>query len=127
MGEPVRIYDLASRVVELSGLALRDERNPHGDIEIKVTGLRPGEKLYEELLIGDNPKPTQHPRILKAQEKFMPWEQLQGELHSLNLALSVSDVAEIREFLQKAVTEYQPSDEVVDWVYLERERQSSND
>jgi FlaA1/EpsC-like NDP-sugar epimerase len=126
MGEPVRIYDLASRVVELSGLSLRDERNPHGDITIKVTGLRPGEKLYEELLIGDNPKPTQHPRILKAQEKFVPWEQLQGQLHSLNLALSVNDVPLIRSFLQKLVTGYQPSDEVVDWVHLEQERQATN-
>ena len=126
MGEPVRIYDLAARIVELSGLTLRDERNPYGDIEIKVTGLRPGEKLYEELLIGDNPKPTQHPRILKAQEKFMPWEQLQGELHSLNLALSVNDVPLIRSFLQKLVTGYQPSDEVVDWVHLEQERQAAD-
>ena len=123
MGEPVRIYDLASRIVELSGLTLRNERNPYGDIEIKVTGLRPGEKLYEELLIGDNPKPTQHPRILKAHEKFVPWEQLQGHLHSLNLALSVNDVPLIRSFLKKLVTGYQPSDEVVDWVYLEQERQ----
>jgi FlaA1/EpsC-like NDP-sugar epimerase len=126
MGEPVRIYDLATRIVELSGLSLRNERNPHGDIEIKVTGLRPGEKLYEELLIGDNPKPTQHPRILKAHEKFVPWEQLQGQLHSLNLALSVNDVPLIRSFLQKLVTGYQPSDEVVDWVHLEQERQAAD-
>jgi FlaA1/EpsC-like NDP-sugar epimerase len=126
MGEPVRIYDLASRIVELSGFTLREEKNPHGDIEIKVTGLRPGEKLYEELLIGDNPKPTQHPRILKAQEKFVPWERLEGQLHSLNLALSVNDVPLIRSFLQKLVTGYQPSDEVVDWVYLEQERQATD-
>ena len=126
MGEPVRIYDLATRIVELSGLSLRDERNPHGDIEIKVTGLRPGEKLYEELLIGDNPKPTQHPRILKAQEKFVPWEQLQGQLHSLNLALSVNDAPLIRSFLQKLGTGYQPSGEVVDWVHLEQERQAAD-
>ena len=126
MGEPVRIYDLASRVVELSGLSLRDERNPHGDITIKVTGLRPGEKLYEELLIGDNPKPTQHPRILKAHEKFVPWEQLHRQLDSLNLALSVNDAPLIRSFLQKLVTGYQPSDQVVDWVHLEQERQAAD-
>ena len=124
MGEPVRIYDLASRIVELSGLTLRNERNPKGDIEIKVTGLRPGEKLYEELLIGDNPEPTQHPRIMKAQEKFIPWEQLQGQLNSLNLALSVNDVPVIRSFLQQLVSGYKPSGEVVDWVYLAQERQS---
>jgi FlaA1/EpsC-like NDP-sugar epimerase len=126
MGEPVRIYDLATRIVELSGLSLRNERNPQGDIEIKVTGLRPGEKLYEELLIGDNSMPTQHPRILKAQEKFVPWEQLQGQLHSLNLALSVNDAPLIRSFLQKLVAGYQPSDEVVDWVHLEQERQATD-
>ena len=126
MGEPVRIYDLASRIVELSGLTIRNERNPHGDIEIQVTGLRPGEKLYEELLIGDNAKPTQHPRILKAHEKFIPWEKLQEQINSLNLALSVNDVHLIRYFLQKLVTGYQPSDEVVDWVYLEQERQAAD-
>jgi len=126
MGEPVRIYDLACRIVELSGLTLRNEKNLQGDIEIKVTGLRPGEKLYEELLIGDDPKPTQHPRILKAHEKFIPWDQLQGHLHSLNLALSVNDVPVIRSFLQQLVPGYQPSDEVVDWVYLEQERQALN-
>ena len=105
MGEPVRIYDLASRIVELSGLMLRNERTPHGDIEIKITGLRPGEKLYEELLIGENPEPTQHPRIMKSHEKFIPWDLLQGQLHSLNLALSVNDVPLIRNFLQKIVIE----------------------
>jgi FlaA1/EpsC-like NDP-sugar epimerase len=126
MGEPVRIYDLATRIVKLSGLSLRNDSNPHGDIEIKVTGLRPGEKLYEELLTGDNPKPTQHPRILRAQEKFMPWEQLHGKLDSLNLALSVNDVPLIRSFLQKLVTGYQPSDEVVDWVHLEQKRQATD-
>jgi len=125
MGEPVRIYDLASRIVELSGLTLRDELNPQGDIEIKVTGLRPGEKLFEELLIGDNPKPTQHPRILKAHEKFVSWEQLQGQLNSLNLALSVNDVPVIRSFLQQLVMGYQPNGEVVDWVHLAQERQSA--
>jgi len=124
MGEPVRIFDLASRIVKLSGLTLRDERNPQGDIEIKVTGLRPGEKLFEELLIGDNPKPTQHPRILKAHERFVPWEQLQGQLNSLKLALSVNDVPMIRNFLQQLVTGYQPSGEVVDWVHLAQECQS---
>jgi FlaA1/EpsC-like NDP-sugar epimerase len=124
MGKPVRIFDLASRILELSGLTIRNDRNPQGDIEIKVTGLRPGEKLYEELLIGDNPKPTQHPRILKAHEKFIPWEQLQEQLHLLKLALSVNDVPVIRGFLQKLVTGYQLTEAVVDWVYLEQGRQA---
>ncbi len=126
MGEPVRIYDLASRIVELSGLTLKSDKNPQGDIEIKVTGLRPGEKLYEELLIGDNPNPTQHPRILKAQEKFVPWHQLQGQLHSLNLAVSMNDVAVIRSSLQLLVNGYQPSGKVVDWVHMAQERKSAD-
>ena len=125
MGEPVRIYDLAKRIVELSGLKLRDEENMNGDIEIKITGMRPGEKLYEELLIGENPESTQHPRILKAHEKFVPWEQLQGQLLSLNLALSVNDVPVIRSLLQQLVVGYQPSGDIVDWVHLALERQSA--
>jgi FlaA1/EpsC-like NDP-sugar epimerase len=115
----VRIYDLASRIVELSGLKLRNEKNPLGDIEIKITGLRPGEKLYEELLIGDNTETTQHPRILKAHEKFIPFGQLQGQLNSLNLALSANDVPTIRRFLQQLVAGYKPDNKIVDWVYLE--------
>jgi FlaA1/EpsC-like NDP-sugar epimerase len=72
MGQSVKIIDLARRMIELSGLNVKDELNPDGDIEIEITGLRPGEKLYEELLIGDNPKPTSHPRIMKAHEEFIP-------------------------------------------------------
>ena len=125
MGQPVRIHDLASRIVELSGLTLKNEDNPHGDIEIAVTGLRPGEKLFEELLIGDNPKPTQHPRIMKAHETFLPWDQLQGKLNALELAMSVNDVPVLRGFLQQLVPGYQPSGEVVDWVHLALEREAA--
>ena len=126
MGEPVRIYDLANQIVNLSGLNLKNKSNPQGDIEIKITGLRPGEKLYEELLIGDNPIHTKHPRVLKAHEKFIPWDQLQGKLHSLNLALSVNDVPMIRNFLQQLVNGYQQINEVVDWVHLEQDRQANS-
>ena len=80
MGQPVKIYDLAKRMIELSGLSLRDDRTPDGDIEIVITGLRPGEKLYEELLIGDNPMPTDHPRIMKAQEDFLSYSELNNNL-----------------------------------------------
>jgi FlaA1/EpsC-like NDP-sugar epimerase len=125
MGQPVRIHDLASHIVELSGLTLKNEDNPHGDIEIAVTGLRPGEKLFEELLIGDNPKPTQHPRIMKAHEAFLPWDQLQGKLNALELAMSVNDVPVLRGFLQQLVPGYQPSGEVVDWVHLALEREAA--
>jgi FlaA1/EpsC-like NDP-sugar epimerase len=125
MGEPVRIYDLASRIVELSGLTLSTAENPNGDIEIAVTGLRPGEKLYEELLIGDNPKPTQHARIMKAHEEFMPWAELQGRLNSLHSAMSANDVPVLREILQHLVLGYQPNGDVVDWVHLELAREAS--
>ena len=124
MGQPVRIADLARRMVELSGLSVRDDDNPEGDIEIAITGLRPGEKLFEELLIGENPVPTQHPRIMKAQEPFLPWAQLQQSLGALQVAKGVNDVALIRGLLQQLVSGYRPTGEVVDWVYLAQEREA---
>ena len=124
MGQPVKIIDLARRMVELSGLSVRDEARPDGDIEIAVTGLRPGEKLYEELLIGDNPKPTQHARIMKAHEQFLPWAQLEQKLNALSIAMSVNDVPVIRGMLQQLVSGYQPSGEVVDWVHMAQEREA---
>lgn len=118
MGQPVKIMGLARRMVELSGLTVRDELNPSGDIELTVTGLRPGEKLYEELLIGDNPLPTNHPRIMKAHEDFLSWNVLQDKLTQLGLALEVNDVPSIRSQLKDLVSGYQPDGEVVDWVWL---------
>jgi FlaA1/EpsC-like NDP-sugar epimerase len=118
MGEPVKIIDLAKRMVELSGLALQDEANPNGDIAIAVTGLRPGEKLYEELLIGDNPLPTNHPRIMKAHEDFLTWDALQGKLTELVVALDTNNVPVMRALLKEMVPGYQPEGEVVDWVWM---------
>ncbi|WP_234408122.1 polysaccharide biosynthesis protein [Polynucleobacter difficilis] len=109
MGEPVRIYDLATKMVYLSGLLVKDEARPHGDIEIKITSLRSGEKLYEELLIGDNPQSTVHPKIMKAHEEFLSWGDLQKELEKLNLALESSDARLIKETLKKLVPGYQPN------------------
>ena len=120
MGEPVKIYDLARRMVELSGLRVRDEKCPEGDIEIKITGLRPGEKLYEELLIGNNPMPTQHQRILKANEEFIPWSELQSQLHTLQIATENNDVEMIRSLLEQLIDGYQPQEQIVDWVYREQ-------
>lgn len=108
MGEPVRIIDLAARMVELSGLSLCNAQNPDGDIEIEIIGLRPGEKLYEELLIGDNPKPTQHPRIMQAQEDYLPWPTLLLEIQSLIGALQRQDTAGLRVLLSRLVSGYQP-------------------
>ncbi len=113
MGEPVRIYDLAVKMTYLSGLLVRDEAHPHGDIDIKVTGLRPGEKLYEELLIGDNPQPTAHPKIIKAHEEFLSWDNLQKELERLNFALDATDDKLIKEMLKKLVPGYQPNSDTV--------------
>ena len=121
MGQPVKIMDLARRMVELSGLTVKDEQNPEGDIEIEITGLRPGEKLYEELLIGDNPKPTMHPRIMKAQEEFIPWVEFESKLTALEMALNVNDVSVIRLMMEQLVLGYIPSDAILDWVYLEQE------
>ncbi len=106
MGEPVRIMDLARRMVELSGLSVRDEVNVGGDIEIAITGLRPGEKLYEELLIGDNPSPTTHPRIMKAHEDYLTWPVLEVHLQTLRRAADSSDVPAIKAVLRACVHGY---------------------
>ena len=121
MGQPVKIMDLARRMIELSGLIVRDEQNPDGDVEIEITGLRPGEKLYEELLIGDNPQSTLHPRIMRAQEEFIPWGEFEHKLKSLEIALNLNDVGVISLMLQQLVAGYLPSDTIMDWVYLEQE------
>lgn len=124
MGQPVKILDLARRMVDLSGLTVRDEAQPDGDIAIEVTGLRPGEKLYEELLIGENPQPTLHPRIMKAHEEFISWPVLEEKLAALQMALNVNDVGIIRIMMKELVSGYTPSDEIVDWVYLEQEAEA---
>lgn len=110
MGSPVRILDLARRMLHLSGLVERTAEHPAGDIEIAITGLRPGEKLYEELLIGDDPQPTAHPRIMKAHEPFFAWSELAPALESLEVAARANDTEAIRSFLQEHVHGYQPAD-----------------
>ncbi|WP_370451518.1 polysaccharide biosynthesis protein [Buttiauxella sp. B2] len=117
MGEPVKIIDLAHRMVTLSGLTVRDEHHPDGDIEIKTTGLRPGEKLFEELLIGENVSVTQHPRILTANEVMLPWEELNDYIEELNIACSHFDQKRIRELLLKAPTGFKPTDEICDVIW----------
>lgn len=109
MGQPVKIYDLAKRMVELSGLSVKNPETGSGDIEIVVTGLRPGEKLYEELLIGENPTSTPHPRIMMAREDFLPWEALQAELALLQQGLAKDDFQVLVGQLQRLVNGYQPS------------------
>ena len=114
MGEPVRIADLARRMIDLSGLTVRSDDNPEGDIELSVTGLRPGEKLYEELLIGDNPETTQHPRIMKAREDFIFWPELSKRLKVLDAALDRNDIPAARMMLAELVSGYASTGEVTD-------------
>jgi FlaA1/EpsC-like NDP-sugar epimerase len=124
MGQSVKIIDLARRMIQLSGLTVKDEENLDGDIAIEIMGLRPGEKLFEEVLISDNPENTKHPRILKAFEDFIPWLQLESKLNALKIALSVNDADLIRSMMQELVDGYAPSDGIVDWVHLEREAEA---
>jgi FlaA1/EpsC-like NDP-sugar epimerase len=122
MGEPVKIIDLARRMVELSGMTIKDDTNTEGDIEFIMTGQRPGEKLYEELLIGNNPAPTIHPRIMTAQEEFFPWPELQAMLEKLKIAMDANDLVEVRRLMGVMVSGYRPSaDFVVLLVIRQRE------
>jgi len=117
MGEPVRIADLAKRMIELSGFSVRDSHNPHGDIEITVTGLRSGEKLYEELLIGDNPTASEHPKIMRANEKYIEFAELEKHLISMNEYLKTNDIQSIRQLLLQVVDGYHADPSIVDWLH----------
>jgi FlaA1/EpsC-like NDP-sugar epimerase len=120
MGAPVKIIDLARRMIKLSGFTVKDDEHPEGDITIEVTGLRPGEKLYEELLIGDNPEPTVHARIMKAREDFVPWSQFQPDIELLQEAVKANDTSTLREVLLKHVSGFTPDAQDGDLVVLER-------
>ncbi|MFJ3076107.1 MULTISPECIES: nucleoside-diphosphate sugar epimerase/dehydratase [Pseudomonas] len=120
MGGPVRIVELAEKMIHLSGFSIRSERNPSGDIAIEFTGLRPGEKLYEELLIGDNVLATRHPMIMSASEDFLPWDVLKERLAELLAAVAGEDFARVRQILRETVSGYSPDGEIVDWIYQQR-------
>jgi FlaA1/EpsC-like NDP-sugar epimerase len=120
MGKPVKIYDLASKLIHLSGLHLIHPGNPNGDIAIKETGLRPGEKLYEELLIGDDVEKTGNERIMTASEVFLPWNELKLLLDDLMLSCNNFDLDSIRDILLNAPTQFNPSDGICDLVYLKK-------
>lgn len=120
MGEPVRIMDLARKLIELSGLTVRDANNPDGDIEIEISGLRPGEKLYEELLIGDNARKTSHPRIMKAHEHFLSWQDLRKKLDELDGLVRENNVTGIRDLVAELVSGYTSDGRIVDWIHLEQ-------
>ncbi len=117
MGKLVKIDDLARKMIHLSGLEVKDETHPDGDIEIQYTGLRPGEKLYEELLIGDNTTQTMHPLIMRAEEDFLPWDELKEIVDSLRLAVDECDQNEIRRLLIRATPGYSPQCDIVDHLF----------
>ncbi|HLT98410.1 MAG TPA: polysaccharide biosynthesis protein, partial [Burkholderiaceae bacterium] len=118
MGAPVKIRELAEKMVLLSGLTLRTPERPDGDIAIEYVGLRPGEKLYEELLIGDNVTPTPHPMIMRASENRLDWETLKTVLDSLSRAITDDNYPAIREVFEAVVDGYHPESAMVDWIHL---------
>ena len=117
MGEPIRIADLAKKMIHLSGLQVKDSTNPDGDIEIEYIGLRSGEKLYEELLIGDNVLETDNPMIMRAQEGTLDWNDLKLLLDKLEKAINSDDQKKLRELLIKAVPEFEPQCDIKDLLY----------
>ncbi|MBX9913424.1 MAG: polysaccharide biosynthesis protein [Pseudomonadaceae bacterium] len=117
MGQPVKIAELAEKMILLSGLSLRSEVNPHGDIAVEFTGLRPGEKLYEELLIGDDVTATEHPMIMRANEASLPWAEFKVALELLMAAVEQDDYVRVRQLLRETVSGYAPEGEIVDWIH----------
>tara|TARA_Y100000766_G_C18646988_1_gene478483 strand:- start:272 stop:724 length:453 start_codon:yes stop_codon:yes gene_type:complete len=118
MGEPVNIYELAKRLISLSGLKLKDENNPDGDIEIIFTGLRPGEKLFEELLIGDNVSITSHKKIFRAEEEFIGKSEIQDIIDQIIHISATNDINAYKEILAKVIQGYEKKDEIVDMLFI---------
>jgi FlaA1/EpsC-like NDP-sugar epimerase len=117
MGEPVKIVDLAKNLIRLSGLEVKSGANPSGDIEIQFTGLRPGEKLFEELLIGDDVQETQHKRIMTANERFLSLPEFDSTMVKLDKACHDFDHEKVRDILIAAPTDFQPTDSIGDLVW----------
>jgi FlaA1/EpsC-like NDP-sugar epimerase len=126
MGKSVKIIDLIYRMISLSGLTVKNESSNKGEIEIKIIGLRPGEKLYEELLLGDNMQKTQHPKIQKAQDPFISFTQLETDLNILKTLLDNNKVDDVKKLLSKIVTTYKSNTKIVDHIYLEQRKQEKN-
>ena len=122
MGKPVKIKNLIERIINLSGLSIQNENNPDGDISIKVIGLRPAEKLYEELLLGDDPQPTLHPKIKKAQDPYIPLDKLQPKLDNLKDLLNNGNVNEAINLIKEIVIGYKWDGKIVDQLYMEQKK-----
>lgn len=125
MGQPVKILELACKMIHLSGCSVRNAENPSGDIAIEFTGLRPGEKLYEELLIGENVTPTAHPMIMRANEQFLPWGEFCLIIAALDQAVEQNDLARVRQVLHAVVDGYHPEGDIVDWLFCQQHGKSN--
>lgn len=123
MGDPIKILDLAEHMIQLSGLTVKTPVNPEGDIAIEITGLRPGEKLFEELLIGNNPVTTSHPKIMRASETYIPWPELYPELEKIKRVMDNNDIATGFSMLKKLVDGFEPEGDVVDWIHIKQGKQ----
>ena len=126
MGKSVKIKDLIYKMIKLSGLTVRDSKNLEGDIGVKIIGLRPGEKLYEELLLGDNPQKTYHEKIQKAQDPFIPFDQLKIDLDNLTALVQDNRAAEVKDMLHRLLPSYQSNSKIVD-LYYEEQLKNKND
>ena len=126
MGESIKIKELIIKMINLSGLSIKDDKNLDGDIEIKITGLRPGEKLYEELLIGDNPQKTYHEKIQKAQDPFIPFNKFKIDLDQLSNLIEENKVEEVKHRLSNLVPSYQSNSEIVDHFYEQQSNSKDN-
>ena len=120
MGESIKIIDLIHKMINLSGLSIKDNKNPKGDIEVKITGLRPGEKLYEELLVGENSEKTNHPRIQKTEESFIPFNQLESDLNNLKKLINENKANEVKKLLDNILKLYKSNSQIVDNIYTEQ-------
>jgi FlaA1/EpsC-like NDP-sugar epimerase len=120
MGNPIKIYDLAKRMIELSGLSIKSHTNPNGDIEIKITGLRPGEKLYEELLLSKNPIKTKHPKVFRSNEPFIVHNELIKEINNLKELIEKNDLENILNNLKRIVIDYYPNKNIIDHTFMRK-------
>tara|TARA_B100001027_G_C16219009_1_gene308874 strand:- start:542 stop:1072 length:531 start_codon:yes stop_codon:yes gene_type:complete len=119
MGESIKIKDLIYKMTHLSGFTIKDEKNPSGDIEIKIIGLRPGEKLYEELLIGDEPQATDHSKIKKTNDPYIPFVELEKDLNNLKILLDENKINEVKKLLEKLLKLYKTNSKIIDHFYVE--------
>ena len=120
MGVRIKILDLIEKMIKLLGFTIKNSKNPSGDIKIKIIGLRPGEKLYEELLIGNNPQKTSHAKIKKISDPFIPFNKLELNLKKLKNLIDKNKAEEVKKLLDKILKSYKSNSKIVDNIYLEQ-------